>query len=489
MTDTEPVTLRAQSRVGTLLKDKWRLDKLLGVGGMAAVYAATHRNSKRAALKLLHPELSLDEGVRLRFLREGYVANQVGHEGAVAVDDDDVAEDGSAFLVMELLDGETLEMRALRKGGRLEPAEALWLMGQVADTMAAAHEKGIIHRDLKPENLFLTRAGVVKVLDFGIARLRESAGDNSLTQTGLVMGTPSFMAPEQARGRWDEVDARTDLWAMGATLFTLLTGRFVHEAETVSEALALAVTARAPLLATVLPDVHPAVATLVDRALAYERELRFQSATELRAALRVAYATLAGTELSEPLSVPEVLSDFAVISSRPRSKPRFAAPTTVRGVSASVPLDAGRSARTWIRSSKTARALAALSGVALLALGSFFLLGKGPATANPDAVPRLAAHAETLAPATSRTEQAPAVAAATGAPAEKAASAPLPRAARAANEAPPPIALSTHRLLAGAGSGASKRASPHGTSATPTFTPFSKPRSAKNSGDPFAKRH
>jgi len=114
----DPLMVRAQQRIGQVLREKWRLDALLGVGGMAAVYAATHRNQKRVAIKMLHPELSFNSAVRQRFLREGYVANTVQHSGAVSVDDDDVSEDGCAFLVMELLDGETLDARWARKGRR-----------------------------------------------------------------------------------------------------------------------------------------------------------------------------------------------------------------------------------------------------------------------------------------------------------------------------------------------------------------------------------
>lgn len=114
----DPLLVRAQARVGRVLRDKWRLDALLGLGGMAAVYAATHRNGKRGAIKLLHTELSVDTDVRARFLREGYVANKVGHPGAVAVLDDDTADDGSVFLVMELLEGESVDARAQRFGGR-----------------------------------------------------------------------------------------------------------------------------------------------------------------------------------------------------------------------------------------------------------------------------------------------------------------------------------------------------------------------------------
>src|SRR5450432_107880 len=123
MEPTDPVTLRAQARVGTLLNGRWHIDKLVGVGGMAAVYAATHRNTKRVAVKILHPEISADDNARQRFLREGYAANQVGHRGAVSADDDGLTEDGVAFLVMELLEGESIEERSVRHGGRLKARE------------------------------------------------------------------------------------------------------------------------------------------------------------------------------------------------------------------------------------------------------------------------------------------------------------------------------------------------------------------------------
>jgi serine/threonine-protein kinase len=290
--DAQAQTERAAGRVGKLLKEKWRLDQLIGVGGMAAVYAATHRNGKRVAVKMLHPEISVDDDVRRRFLREGYAANAVGHRGAVQVDDDDVTEDGAAFLVMELLQGETLDARAGRKGGTLPVAEVLSLCDQVLDTLAAAHSKDIIHRDLKPENLFMTREGTVKVLDFGIARLREMSGKSASTQSGAVMGTPAFMAPEQAKSRWDEVDARTDLWAIGATMFHLLTSRYVHEADTVTEALALAVMWPARSIGSVDPSLPPAIVELVDRALAYDKKDRWPSAAAMQEALRTVYYTL-----------------------------------------------------------------------------------------------------------------------------------------------------------------------------------------------------
>ncbi len=275
-----------EDRIGSVLKGKWVLDKLIGSGGMACVYAATHRNGKEVAIKLLHPALSYDPAMRERFLREGYAANRVKHPGAVSVDDDDVTEDGAAFLVMELLDGETLDARWEREGGRLATHDVLLAMDQLLDVIATAHDNGIVHRDLKPENIFLTRQGAVKVLDFGIARLREAAGSTSATKTGTVMGTPAFMAPEQARGRWDEVDRQTDVWAVGATMFTLLTGEYVHEAGTVNEALALAITAPARSVGSLDATLPAGVIQMIDRALAYEKSDRTPNARVMQDEVR-----------------------------------------------------------------------------------------------------------------------------------------------------------------------------------------------------------
>lgn len=333
----DPFT-RASKRVGTTLNGKWRLERLLGIGGMAAVYEAVHRNRKRAAVKILHPEFSVNVAVRERFLREGYVANSVGHPGAVAVDDDDVSEDGCAFLVMELLDGETLDSRAERKGSRLAVDEVLALTDQVLSTLAAAHATGIVHRDLKPENLFLTQSGLVKVLDFGIARVRELSQSTSKTQTGSLMGTPAFMPPEQARGRWDEVDARSDLWSVGATMFALLTGRYVHEANTVNEALAFAITRPARSIATLLADLPFPVVELVDRALAYDKAERWPNATTMQTALRRAYAGLevaalaAGQAPLPPITLDEDPASGATHREEEDSAPAVDSGVPVTGV-------------------------------------------------------------------------------------------------------------------------------------------------------------
>src|SRR5262249_17360695 len=144
----DPVVARARGRLGMVLQDKWTLDGLLGVGGMAAVYAATHRNGKRVAVKMLHSDLSQHEEVKKRFLQEGYAANTIQHEGAVSVLDDDVAPDGSAFIVMELLEGETVEQRWERGGQRLPVRDVLAIGEQMLEVLAAAHAKNVVHRDI-----------------------------------------------------------------------------------------------------------------------------------------------------------------------------------------------------------------------------------------------------------------------------------------------------------------------------------------------------
>lgn len=280
MEGDDPLVTQCRTRVGRLVGGKWRLDALIGVGGMAAVYMATHRNGSMAALKILHDDVARNAEVRERFLREAYIANKVDHPGTVRVLDDDKDEQGAPYIVMELLRGESVDSKADKAGGRLSVAETLEILDQTLAVLESAHKHTIVHRDLKPENLFWTDQGQIKVLDFGIARLREE--NSRKTQTGMVMGTPAFMAPEQAMGRWNEVDARTDLWAMGATAFTLLTGLPVHDAETAGEMLVAAATRPARSLARVLNGAPISLVALIDRALAYERDNRFADATAFR---------------------------------------------------------------------------------------------------------------------------------------------------------------------------------------------------------------
>ncbi len=312
--DAKPLTLNdeatthrdARAKVGTTLRGKWHLNALIAVGGMGAVYDATHRNGMHGAVKILDPRLGLSEDCRRRFLSEGKLANQVHHAGAVQVLDDDEAEDGSAYLVMELLHGETLETLASRApSGRMDPAEAIGFGLQVIDTLHEAHASGIVHRDIKPENLFLTTDGVVKVLDFGIAGLLSREQPSTVTHEGETIGTPAFMSPEQARGRWELVDHQSDLYSLSASLFTLMTGRLVHaSAGTVCEMLVLAITEEPTSLRAAMPDVPDAVVRAVDGALKLDKSARFADAAAMRVALEEAYVELTGNPAPAPRSIP-----------------------------------------------------------------------------------------------------------------------------------------------------------------------------------------
>jgi len=349
--DDDEVVARANARLGTMLRGKYRLDRILGVGGMAAVYAATHRNGKQFAVKVLHADLSLRSDMRTRFLREGYLANRVNHPGAVNVLDDDVAEDGGAFLVMELLRGESVEALWDRMNHKVPIALVAGIGMQLLDVLAAAHAHQLIHRDIKPANLMLTLDGTVKVLDFGIARLRDAAQVRA-TQTGTSLGTPAFMAPEHAMAKGDEIDAQTDVWAAGATLFTLASGELVHDAENAQQILILSATKPARSLATVLPDAPPVFVEVVDRALAFDKSNRWASASAMREALRNASVQALGAAPTAA-TLSEMLDDL-VAEEATAERPMARVPR--EGTTSRVPLPKARGARPAAAASMVGRA-------------------------------------------------------------------------------------------------------------------------------------
>ena len=325
---------RAHRRVGTMIRDKYRIDAFIATGSMANVYAATHRNGSRVALKVLHRELGRDPSMAERFRREGYFANAIGHPGVVRAIDDDVAEDGCTFIVMELLEGENLEERRQRLGGRVPLAEALQIADAMLDVLSAAHAHEVLHRDLKPENIFLTRKNEVKLLDFGVARFNAGRRSSEMTDTGMVLGTPAFMPPEQALGRREDVDVRSDIWAAGATLFTVIAGQSVHlggDAKT-----KLIATARTPArrIREVAPKTPRAVASVIDRALAFDKAERWADAAAMREALRWARMSLDGEtstqleRLDHDASTPPVPTrrtpdDEPTLAGRPQSHSAF----------------------------------------------------------------------------------------------------------------------------------------------------------------------
>jgi serine/threonine-protein kinase len=275
---------------GEVFAGRYRIDGVLGAGGMGAVYAATHVATKRVvALKVILSGITAPEAV-VRFEREAEVAGQLDTRHAVQVLDAGVA-DGTPFLVMELLRGSDLA-KLVADHGPLAPRLALAIASQAAAGLARAHERGVVHRDIKSANLFLARADddevVVKLLDFGIAKLRaprQGAAEHALTRTGAMIGSPLYMSPEQALGE-REIDHRADLFSLGVALYEMLAGAApFHHLASIARLMVAILNEDAPPLATRAPWVDARVAAIVARLLSRDREARFQSAAELRATL------------------------------------------------------------------------------------------------------------------------------------------------------------------------------------------------------------
>ncbi|HUQ03996.1 MAG TPA: protein kinase [Kofleriaceae bacterium] len=314
----------------------YTIERELGRGGMGAVYAAVHGLlGRRAAVKVLLPELSRNQDHVQRFFNEARAATAINHPSIVEIYDFGWSPDGSAYIVMELMDGESLSAR-LRRLRRLPVANALTVARQIANALAAAHKAGIVHRDLKPDNVFLVPdievAGGerVKLLDFGIAKLAADGGV-SRTTTGAIMGTPLYMSPEQCEGA-RQVDHRTDLYALGCILFEMITGRvpFVHEG--VGGLIGMHLYVAPPELRSLAPEAPAEVEAIVARLLAKKPDERFQTADELSAALARAGATsLPPGHIADTIPGPSPSpSPYAPVSGFDRTMPSApGAPTTL----------------------------------------------------------------------------------------------------------------------------------------------------------------
>lgn len=272
--------------LGTTLQGTYELERVIGEGGMGRVYEARHTRiaAKRFAVKVIRAEMAGSPEVRARFQREADAAASITHPNVVAVHDFGYAPDGRPYLVSELLEGQALGA-LIDARGKLPLDLAVHIARQVARGLAAAHAEGVIHRDLKPDNVQLMgppEAPLVKVLDFGLSRFLE-ATDSSVTRTGIAMGTPSYMAPEQARG--ERVDQRADVYGVGAILYTSLTGKPPFEGESVNQVM-LAVLNGEPTRPRLLnPEIPEALELVIQRAMARDPAERFQSMEELEAAL------------------------------------------------------------------------------------------------------------------------------------------------------------------------------------------------------------
>ncbi|HEY3817433.1 MAG TPA: cytochrome c peroxidase [Polyangiaceae bacterium] len=274
---------------GDLLAGKYRVERVLGVGGMGVVVAARHEQlDQRVAIKFVRDEALDNEDAVARFLREARAAVRLKSEHAAKVLDVGTLESGAPYMVMEYLEGSDLGA-VLRDTGPLTVEVVAEYVAQACEAVAEAHAAGIIHRDLKPQNLFLTRTvgggARVKVLDFGVSKtLQNSSGGGGLTQTRSMLGSPLYMSPEQMRSSRD-VDARSDVWAFGVVLFELLTKRWPYEAETMPELVLKVVTEPPQSLAALRPDIPQTMVDVVERCLKKDPADRYADASELALAL------------------------------------------------------------------------------------------------------------------------------------------------------------------------------------------------------------
>jgi serine/threonine-protein kinase len=284
-TDPRGATMAASSapppglHPGVVIAETYEITRLLGQGGMGAVWEAKHLRlpGKRVVIKVLLFGAQ-DERALARFRREAEIGSRLGHPNIVQVLDFNTLPDGAPYIVLELLQGESLAHRLLR--GPLPLEQVKTIVTQVGSALAAAHREGIVHRDLKPDNVFLcpTDLGgevrdVVKVLDFGISKIR--GANTVLTQDAALLGTPQYMAPEQATGRNDEIDARTDVFAFGAMTFEMLAGKPPFTGDTLTAVIHAIVYAPSPSLATITKDTPAPIVAAVERAMEKNRDARF----------------------------------------------------------------------------------------------------------------------------------------------------------------------------------------------------------------------
>jgi serine/threonine-protein kinase len=305
-----------RSLTGTVLSRRWRVGAKLGEGGMGEVYSAEPvSGGARVAIKVLRPEFVAQRDVLQRFLEEARTSMRLVHPNIVRVLEGAQAEDGAPFLVMELLDGVPLGAYT-QNGGRVPLPQAVPILQGILAGLAAAHAEGIVHRDLKPDNVLLTRDAsgtfVVKVLDFGIAKVMDVAGGmGSRTRTGVFLGTPAYMSPEQARSARD-VDQRADLWSAGVLFYEMLTGRPAFPAPTEFARLAALLSSEPEPVQKIDPSLSP-LTGFFERALKKDRNERFSTAGEMARALATAVPGIGGRASGPPLPLsrlPDVPSIF-----------------------------------------------------------------------------------------------------------------------------------------------------------------------------------
>jgi serine/threonine-protein kinase len=297
-------------KVDDVINGKYQIIRELGKGGMGSVFEGRHVEiGRRVALKFLNPEVSGNPDIISRFLREAQAAAAIGSDHIVDVYDVGRLPDGAPYLVMEYLEGQVLS-DAIRRTGRFDPPVAVGITLQLCEALAPAHDRGIVHRDIKPANLFLTtlagREGWLKVLDFGIAKVRSAASGKSsahLTRTGMTLGTPFYMAPEQFMGAKD-VDGRADIYSAAVILYQMLAGETPFTGSTYEELIVRVAAGNPRSPRTLRPDLDKTLADVILRAMARDEELRFPTMESLAKALRPFSNQALGSSIPLTMAMP-----------------------------------------------------------------------------------------------------------------------------------------------------------------------------------------
>ncbi|HEY0135786.1 MAG TPA: serine/threonine-protein kinase [Nannocystis sp.] len=299
--------------IGQTIDGRYQIRELLGEGGMGAVYAAEHLSlRKQVALKVIHPEFAGNAEIAARFTREAMATAQLDHPNVASALDYGTLPGGGAYLVTQLVRGRSLESH--RAAGRMQWRQVCDLGSQIADALTAAHAIHIVHRDLKPDNILLEPRDdgtfLVKVLDFGVARITAGANlpTSDLTRMGTVIGTPGYMAPEQAMG--ESVDFRVDIYALGVIMWECIAGKVLWDGASVSELFTTQLAGPAPPLANEVPGLPPELSALVDLMLDRNPRRRPESARQIRDALRrMAHSTLIASPAHKPAAAAAAVAN------------------------------------------------------------------------------------------------------------------------------------------------------------------------------------
>ena len=364
--------------VGTVLAERYHVLKKLGEGGMGQVYLAEHvKMGRKSAVKVMHPAMIHDAGAIGRFNREAANASRINHPNVAGIYDFGETPEGLVYLAMEFIEGETLT-DLLKANGALPPLRAAEIARQTAEALHVAHEMGIVHRDLKPDNIMITKDhdgdDCVKVVDFGIAKAAGGEGQN-VTRTGMVVGTPEYMSPEQLSG--DKLDGRSDLYSLGLVTFNMLTGRLPFPSETTQSAMIARLTEEPRPLAEMKADVSwpPEMQAVMDRVLARDVNKRYQKAREFGRAIVDAAA-----QMPARASAGAGTMVIAPVAPNGQTAPRSARPTP----GGSVPAAGGRAG-----SPRRSRVPLIAGVVELLgAAGAFAVMRDGGRASEPPRPPK-----------------------------------------------------------------------------------------------------